>query len=508
MIGPRLNQIRHWLKNISLLILSLGLLPLTTLICLASLIINRITPSTAEKRRNAARQKSPFQPKTILVTGVGMSKGLAIARSFYEAGHNVIGADFSSLACGRVSTSLSKYFTLRKPDAVRGSGAYIQDILRLVEAEDVDLWCSCSGVASAVEDGEVKEILEARTKCKAIQFNVTTTQLLHEKHSFIKHTQSIGLTVPETHEITSLDAVERALRQAPKDRKFIMKPTGMDDTHRGDMTLLPKATDKETKRHLETLSISAKCPWILQQYIKGPEYCTHALVINGAVKLFTSLPSAELLMHYAALQVDCKLDRALLEFTQKFAARAGSGFTGHLSFDFMVEEHQMDGEHSIREDADLILYPIECNPRAHTAVVLFNSTPEMAAAYLSILDAPNPTNDQNGHAENEGRVDLPIRPRLQDKYYWIGHDLVELVLQPLFAPLLLRPNNSFTDLARKLSLFFEHLVHWRDGTFERRDPLPLWWLYHVYWPMQFWMSLRTGQKWSRINVSTTKMFAC
>ncbi|KAG9590125.1 hypothetical protein KCU90_g14242, partial [Aureobasidium melanogenum] len=49
---------------------------------------------------------------------------------------------------------------------------------------------------------------------------------------------------------------------------------------------------------------------------------------------------------------------------------------------------------------------------------------------------------------------------------------------------------------------------WKDGTYEIWDPLPAWWLYHVYWPFQFAKSLVTGFKWSRINVSTTKMFGC
>jgi hypothetical protein len=49
-------------------------------------------------------------------------------------------------------------------------------------------------------------------------------------------------------------------------------------------------------------------------------------------------------------------------------------------------------------------------------------------------------------------------------------------------------------------------VYWRDGTLTVDDPVPFFVLYHVYWPARFVESLRTGKGWSRINVSTTKMF--
>jgi hypothetical protein len=269
----------------------------------------------------------------------------------------------------------------------------------------------------------------------------------------------------------------------------------MDDANRGDLTLLPKATDDETSAHLSKLQISKESSWILQQYISGPEYCTHSVVIKGQVKAFVACPSAELLMHYEALPKDSKLHQAMLQFTRQYASYGGKRFSGHLSFDFMVEEAQMAGPHSIRKGEDPVLHPIECNPRAHTAVVLFNQTSGLPDAYLSLLDATN-------LAELNDRL---IEPRYNEKYYWIGHDLVELLLLPILS-LFLDPGTSVTDLLGKFSSFVNHIIDWRDGTFERWDPVPWWWLYHGYWPMRFLQCLRKGMRWSRVNVSTTKMF--
>ncbi|KIW13571.1 hypothetical protein PV08_08759 [Exophiala spinifera] len=493
MLDGTSSVLAHRLQNASLLLLSLVFLPLDTFVLISSFLVAFIFPSHAGGTPRQFESATGRNSRKILVTGVGMTKGLVLARSFYEAGHVVVGADFEpngALVCGRMSKSLRRFYTLRSPTTKSGSAPYIQSLLDIITNEKIDLWVSCSGVSSAVEDGMAKEIVEGRTGCKAIQFDVETTQTLHEKHTFIAHTRDIGLNVPETHEIRSRAEVESVLRNAPPGRRYIMKTVGVDDAARGDMTLLPKSTPMETSKHLAKLRISAESPWILQQFVKGREYCTHSLVVNGQVKAFVACPSAELLMHYEALDPTSALSEAMLAFTRKYAAVGGPAFTGHLSFDFMVED-----DDRVLKAADVTLYPIECNPRAHTAVALFNGTTTMADSYLSVLDKGPTTRSSN-----------VVRPLCNDKYYWIGHDLVTRVFVPTLEFLSLQ--STVRDLMRNYIDFFTHLLTWKDGTYEVWDPLPWWWLYHVYWPTKFWSCIWTGSKWSRINVSTTKMFQC
>ena len=310
------------------------------------------------------------------------------------------------------------------------------------------------------------------------------------KNSFIQHTSSLGLTVPETHVITDATAVMEILRHASRARKYIMKTIGVVDAVRADMTLLPKSTSQATAKHIARLPVSEDVPWILQQYIDGPEYCTHALVIKGQVKAFVACPSAELLMHYEALPAASPLSKAMLDFTETFARQGGERFTGHLSFDFMVEND------TAKDAEQIVLYPIECNPRAHTAVALFGRATKMVDAYLSILE---PVVDSSN---NVGIV----TPTQQYSYYWVGHDLLTRVILPTLDLLLLR--TTLSALGNGYRDFIIHLLRWRDGTFETWDPLPCWWLYHGYWPIRFLSCIQTGSKWSRLNVSTTKMFEC
>ncbi|MCJ1355245.1 MAG: hypothetical protein MMC33_005236 [Icmadophila ericetorum] len=485
----------HFSQNAALICLSLFFLPLDTfLVCLS--YVASIFFSSHHATRRRIRRSSSFHPKTILVTGMGMSKGLIIARLFYEAGHNVIGADFEPYGipvCGRFSRALKKFYRLPKPDEAHGAALYIQQLLNAVRAEKVDLWISCSGVASAVEDGQAMEVLNRRSDCKSIQYDVKTTATLHEKHSFIQYTESLGLPAPETYDVTSRAAVHQVLHKRAK-KQYIMKSVGVDDTVRGDMTLLPRRTVSETYNHLANLPVSPQKPWVLQQFIKGEEYCTHALVVKGEVKAFVACPSSELLMHYQALPPTSSLSQAMLKFTTKFAARSGKHMTGHLSFDFLVDE--ITTERGLEKK----LYPVECNPRAHTAVVLFNGLGEpMAKAYLSAL-----VSEMNGTASSHTSEN--VSPQKPDRYYWIGHDLVVLVLLPLLE-LLLRRRSQSAFLSSLVS-FLDHLLLWKDGTFEIWDPLPAWVLYHIYWPGQFLACILHKKKWSRINVSTTKVFGC
>lgn len=508
----------HLLQNASLIALSLALLPFTTSVLVLSLLLSPYTTTTkhiTHHRRWRSSSSSSFRPRTVLVTGVGMSKGLAIARAFYRDGHRVIGADFEPHGipvCGHFSAAIARFYRLTKPTEAAGADAYIDELIEIVEEEGVDLWVSCSGVASAIEDGEAAEAVEAKTKCRAVQFGVALTETLHEKHSFIGNTRELGLRVPDTHLVISpaealaiLHPEHSSLKpSAPASKRYIMKSVGLDDSIRADMTILPRSTFHETQVHLSNLRPSEVRPFVLQQFISGPEFCTHSIVIRGRVVAFTACPSAELLMHYKALPRSSALFVAMKEYTETYARKTGESMTGHLSIDFLVEEKKVNygSVESVREN----MYPIECNPRAHTAVVLFGDMMEdMADAYLTLL----PDHDREPFRREKARGSPTpelIVPGNETGYYWIGHDLVELVIMPVLS--LLRFRGTLREVLAGWTRFLEHVVLWKDGTYEMWDPLPWWWLYQVYWPGMFVYSVLERKWWSRINVSTTKMFAC
>ena len=503
------------LRCFSLVFLSLSILPISLVVlCFSTLkyLINTASDLPHDSIRDGSRKR------TILVTGVGMAKGLTLARAFYLSGHRVIGADFEDhvIPCsGRFSTSLTLFYGLPRPDGPNHTKVYIDRLVQIIKDEGIDLWVSCAGVASAIEDAQAKETIEGLTSCKCIQFDVATTSVLHEKNKFMHACVERQLPVPETHEVASRDEILQVLSSSSLQypgRKYILKPVGMDDVNRGDMTLLPLPSKLATEEHVSRLFVSSSTPWILQQFIPGgEEYCTHALVVCGQLKCFVACPSAELLMHYTPLPQDNVLWRDMRDFTKKFLERSpnAENITGHLSFDFMAESAAEKGN-GIESKS---LYAIECNPRAHTAVVLFaQDGPEMrdmVRAYTSTIETPGGacTNGISLHHQKSGNENiLAMPPNTTLPRYWIGHDMISLVIHPFLR--LITGSVDFMDGVNSSVTFLKHLFTWKDGSFEAWDPLPALILYHIYWPLSILSAWWQGQRWSRVNVSTAKMFAC
>ncbi|KAK8095013.1 hypothetical protein PG997_001698 [Apiospora hydei] len=541
------------IRTFSLTMLSILLLPLSLLTLSLGYASQYFFPQSTSP--SPAHREDARDRRTILVTGVGMAKGLTLARAFHLSGHRVIGADFEApgIPCsGRSSSSLSAFYRMPKPDhssnshshsnssnsstpykANGAADAYVECLVDIVRTDGVDLWVSCSGVASAAEDAVAKEAIERRTRCRCVQFDLATTMRLHEKDRFMAETARLGLPCPETHTVTSQKEILRILddaasssssssdpdsdkkekREKKKQREFILKPIGVDDANRGNMTLLPLPTRPETESYLSRLpAISAAQPWIAQQFIPGgAEYCTHALVVRGQVRCFVACPSAELLMHYRPLPADSALSRAMLGFTREFVARSssldgGEGMTGHLSFDFMVEDEEIT-ENGFKRS----MYAIECNPRAHTAVVLFAQPgPEMrdmVRAYLSVLEPKGAANGSPVSRANDDDGNLVVPPPSDAQpRYWIGHDLVSLVVHPAYR--VATGRIAVQEFLSGLLVFFTHVLTWKEGTWETWDPWPAVALYHAYWPLSIVDAWWKGQRWSRVNVSTTKIFTC
>ncbi|KAI0804975.1 hypothetical protein GGR55DRAFT_657938 [Xylaria sp. FL0064] len=497
-------------KCFSLVFLSLLVSPISLAVLCFSTIKNLINQSSGFLQ-DATGNNTPR--KTILVTGVGMAKGLTLARAFYLCGHRVIGADVEDrlIPCsGRFSKSLSAFYRLPRPSSSNHKKMYIDTLVQIIKHEEVDLWVSCSGLARAIEDAEAQEAIEDQTMCKSIQFDVATTSLLHKKNTFMRACLERGLPVPDTHEVTSVDQIMQFLSSSellrPR-RKYILKPLNLD---RSDMTLLPLPSEIMTKEHVSRLPISPSTPWILQQFIPGgEEYCTHALVVRGKLKCLVACPSAELVMHYTPLPQDDVLWHDLRDFTINFLERfpASERMTGHLSFDFMVTKGKKGGP-------EKTIYAIECNPRAHTAVVLFaQQGPEMRdmiQAYLSAVEEPQVSSiidakvvwgQKSGCEET-----LVTPPRACLSRYWIGNDIFSLFLRPIFR--LITGSAGFGDVSASGLRFLGHMLTWKEASFEFWDPLPALMLYHVYLPLTILATWWQGQRWSRVNVSTTKLFLC
>jgi hypothetical protein len=130
------------------------------------------------------------------------------------------------------------------------------------------------------------------------------------------------------------------------------------------------------------------------------------------------------------------------------------------------------------------LYPIECNPRVHTAICLLATNERFAQAYLS---------------SQQHEVIKPL-PRTKART-WLGHDLPVLFLPSLIPQL--RRLHPLVPVNPQLQ------VDVVDPMFEWQDPWPFFALYHIQWPFLLLRQLLIRRKkWQRINASTARIFEC
>ncbi|KAI5459460.1 putative O-methyltransferase [Mariannaea sp. PMI_226] len=484
------RAMEHLAKNIGLLICCSLFLPINTAIVVTTYIWTKVIIGS---RNMKALDDEPS--KTILVTGMSMAKALSIARLFHGRGHRVIGADWHWLALGRFSQAVDDFYQLPHPIDSGGSRVnpqYLRAILDIIERERVDLVIPVSDVIAPLEDAVVKEVIEARFGTKCIQANVKHTALLHGKASFMEHTRTIGLQIP-TKEIITFLREHGGLALSPRGKQFLIKPLEVDDLVRSQRFVVPLGSPSETLARLNQIRFpSSESSYLIQEFIQGDEFCTHSLVIRDRVCAFVACPSTDVLTHYTALPCDLPLTRAMVGFTVKQAQTLAHDFTGHLSFDFIVlGDQSMD---KLSKNRTFKLYPIECNPRVHTATVLFDHTPELVDEYLSVLSA----------SPRENPSSKPIlTPKNANHVYWIAQDWVEFVLNPICRAF--TGQGTLTDVLKSLGVFIEYLVFWKDGVFSVKDPWPFWWMCHVVWPLRFAKYLVRG-RWNKINISTGKVF--
>ena len=230
-----------------------------------------------------------------------------------------------------------------------------------------------------------------------------------------------------------------------------------------------------------------------------PEWCTHASVLSGTLTSFVACPSNDMLMTYENA-TPTPLGQSLEQWTQTFLSRLQSDptpsgktrrLTGHFSFDFIV---------STRNG---VVYPIECNARVHTAVIMLPIS-EIAACYVE-RNAPSTKKSAEWTGEKPTRQVLrPVQGTLPRS--WIYNDFVMRYAPRVLPESLLRalhpslPACAMTDQHRVGAKPNEQARTVRvDPTLVADDWMPFLVLWHLWWPYMLITRWWQGKKWTRVS---------
>lgn len=416
--------------------------------------------------------------KCALVTGGRSQKALYVTRALAKSGYKVILAEesgWSTFCAARFSNSVHKICSL--PSG--GGQAYIDGLFQIAKFNNVTLFLPCSGVATAIEEAVAARLMKKQMpSLVAIIQDADLLETLHEKDRFVDLVHSLRMDAPAGHLIKSPQDGLQLLGRTGNTRFLFKAATVPDDVGRSDMTTYPflnadTTVDWQgTEERLTTgmnIPICEQTPYLAQEFIGGigaTEWCTHATVVDGRITAFVCCPSNDMLMTYynsTHTSMGYRARKWTEEFLVKLAEHpkwSKTVLTGHFSFDFI---HQPESDR---------LVVIECNPRVHTAICLLRENKLLGQA----MDG---TYTQSS----------PITPSLNvEPISWLGHDLIARKW----------PLHQATEILSKAGI--------DDGAWEETDPWSYFGFYHVQWVGLLFIEAINLRRWSRINISTARVF--
>ncbi|MUG97788.1 ATP-grasp domain-containing protein [Scytonema sp. UIC 10036] len=384
-------------------------------------------------------------PKNILIGGGRMTKTLQLARSFHAVGHRVILVDIDKywLSGHRFSRAVAGYYTVPAPQ--KDLEGYTQSLRAIAKKENIDFFIPVAIFAVSYFDSKGEPVLSGC--CEIFHFDADITKMLDDKFAFAEKARSLGLSVPKSFKIKDPEQVLNFDFSQEK-RKYILKSIPYDSLRRLNMTKLPCDTFDVTAAFVKSLPISEEKPWIMQEFIPGKEYCTHSTVRDGELRLYCCCESSAFQVNYE------NVDKPeIMQWVKHFVQELE--LTGEISLDIIQAD-------------DGTVYPIECNPRTHSAITMFYNHPGVANAYL-----------------NKEPLVEPLQPLPDSKpTYWLYHELWRLT--------------GIRSL-KQLQTWIINILRGKEAIFEVDDPLPFLMVHHWQIPLLLLDNLRRLKGWVRID---------
>jgi hypothetical protein len=292
----------------------------------------------------------------VLITSSRMPFALGMVRQLADAGHEVYAADDYGEAPGSHSKYLAGHFVY--PSARNETEAFIDELERIIRDAGID------AVVPAFEEAFFISTQRRRLSEAATIFVAPFSALarLHDKSAFEALVRGLGLPIPETVVVTSdaelADAIGRFGRYF-----------GRAVFSRGGVDLLTNAGPLAGQLDPADVHPTPELPWLIQPFVEGETVCTYSTVHDGTVSSHLMYRIPRQWHHSTGIQFESIDGSESLRLIEPLVSELG--YTGQISFDFLVTE---DG-----------LSYVECNPRATDGALLLS--PEQLGRGLFDADA-------------------------------------------------------------------------------------------------------------------------
>jgi hypothetical protein len=292
----------------------------------------------------------PGADKTILITGARAPVALHMARLLDAAGHRVILADTPARPIAAASKACARYHRLPPPRFA--PQAYAEAVEALIRAEGIELV-----IPTCEEVFYLALAWRGRTMpAQLFAPGIDSLAEVHNKHSFIRLAERLGVEVPETTLLSARDDVEMVRSHS---RGLVFKPAWSRFASHVLLRPAPEA--------LDAIAPSPAMPWVAQRFIEGEEISAYAVAREGRLKALALYRSRYRAGKGAGIFFERVEDDAARALVERIVA--GTAWTGQISFDLMRE-------------ANGRVLPLECNPRAVSGLHFFRDPARFADAVL------------------------------------------------------------------------------------------------------------------------------
>lgn len=497
-------SVRNRFQDILLLAITVSFAPVSICLLLVNYLYLSLFPRRSIRRR--LRTNRGFVPKTVLLTGVNTPQGLRLARAFHDTGHNVIGLDYEPGGLPippRLSKAVHTFYAFKLSSVEGRRSEYVNFVTEIIEKEHADLWLNCITSADPLLEAQAKKMVEQTTTCRCFSLSPDDAPCFTTRETLLSYMQSLGLPIPEVHQVRSRDELHKVLNRSHGQRKYLLHALTKEEANNSRVrTPLPKRTLSQTYNSISRIDITQSSPWTLEQDTDDLEkYSTFAIIVKGQIKAFVASYTMDN-SSFQPLDPHSALNQSMLRFVSSLVTSQGRNLTIHLNLDFRVEEWVT------ATGVVTTILPVEVSSQADANILLFQGiagSVQLTRAYLDCLQSAD-SRDKNvtdllpsSYVHYGPGDDISLPEFKPTGVYSFGETVFKLTVTPLKEILTL--NITPQGFLKSLLCLVDRLLHWTNDSYSIDDPMPFWWFYQVYVPLGIIMGfIRENFTFSRPDI--------
>ena len=425
-------------RSIAVLLFLALCLPLSLVVCTLSLLISKLLLSAGivSKSKTGFNQHDQGNSfKSILILAGSKCKALHMCRLFKREGYVTIICETATFPIVAAGWSMYCDYFYKLTDPFKVPTDYVRQVINIAKKHRATYFLPIEPRHVKWDNTVISKISEL---CTPLTVDGQVLDELDNKFTFNQCLKRLKLRAPTCEYVTDKDQVKLLIDDS-KTTCYILKPVLYDGFQRGDINV--PSDRAKFEEFLSTKDISDANPFVLQNRLIPPELTSCTLVIKGEVVAHTVGNSSP--VHQSFDHIDCT---EVTQWVRDFIKRYAKSITGWLTFDFMKSPD--DGH----------FYAIECNPRLHSAYILFQQSDGLVKEIERRLGSVH-----DNTAINQTPNDfVPIDPSLNQNY-WLINELWTMLTNI----------NNVKVLRERMHIIWTG----SEAVFEFMDPLPFFVLY-------------------------------